>query len=524
MATYRLTNITLPLDAGENEIRMAAARCLKVPQSEIEVSVQKRAVDARKGVSFTYTLLATLNTRLKNLPNGVSEYTESEYELPTESDLFDRPVVVGMGPAGLFAALALANAGAKPIVIERGKDVDSRSRDVKTFWTGGDLNTDSNVQFGEGGAGTFSDGKLASGIKDKRCSFVLKEFVNCGAPDDILWQAHPHVGTDNLRQMVKTLREKIITLGGEVHFNAKLTDIKIKNGAVNSVVCQTADGEREYPTSNVILALGHSARDTFSLLFDKGIQMAQKPFAVGARIEHLREDIDRARYKKYADHPSLGAADYKLSTHLTSGRGVYTFCMCPGGTVVASSSEEETVVTNGMSEYARDAKNSNSAVLVGVDPTDFGSDHPLAGVEFQRRIERAAYKIGGYHAPAVRFGDFRLGLKSTSFGAVVPSYQPGTVFADLNDVLPRFVTDAMAEGISRMAQSLRGFDSPDAVLTAPETRSSSPVRISRDDTCQSISCRGLFPCGEGAGYAGGIMSAAVDGLRCAEAVLSRKDL
>ncbi len=524
MATYRLTNITLPLDAGENEIRMTAARKLGVSPDEIQVSVAKRAVDARKGVMFTYTLNVTVNDgRLKSLPKGVSEQSNYTYTLPTQSSLRERPVVVGMGPAGLFAALALSNAGANPIVLERGMDVDTRSEDVKKFWSGGDLNTESNVQFGEGGAGTFSDGKLASGIKDDRCRFVLEEFVRCGAPSDILWQAHPHVGTDNLRGMVKTLRKKIIDLGGNVYFGAKLTDIRMKNGEIHSIVFENKGEKQEIYTSKVILALGHSARDTFSMLLDRGVAMAQKPFAIGARIEHRREEIDLARYGKFANHKLLGSADYKLSIHLPSGRGVYTFCMCPGGMVVASSSEENHVVTNGMSEYARDAENSNSAVLVGIEPTDFGSSHPLAGVEFQRKIERGAYRIGKYYAPAVRFGDFRLGLKSTSFGTVKPSYKPGTVFANFSDVLPKFVTEAMAEGISRMAQSLRGFDASDAVLTGPETRSSSPVRILRDETCQSISCRGLYPCGEGAGYAGGIMSAAVDGIRCAEAVLNNKE-
>ena len=376
------------------------------------------------------------------------------------------------------------------------------------------------MQFGEGGAGTFSDGKLNSGIKDPRCRRVLEEMHRAGAPESILWQAKPHVGTDHLKAMVKNLREQIIALGGDVRFETRLTGLEIENGRVTGAVLEGPEGVSTLPTDAVILAVGHSARDTFEMLAKAGAAMSRKPFAIGARIEHRQDWINRAQYGPAAGHPALGAADYKLAVHLPGGRSVYTFCMCPGGQVVAAASEAGGVVVNGMSLYARDGENANSALLVNVLPEDFGGDDPLAGVRFQRRWERAAFEAGGgdYRAPAQRVGDFLARRPSDGPGGVTPSYRPGVKWGSLDGCLPGFVTEAMREALPLLDRKLKGFAHPDAVLTGVETRSSSPVRIERDENCVS-NIAGLYPCGEGAGYAGGIMSAAVDGIRCAEAVM-----
>lgn len=440
-----------------------------------------------------------------------------------------RPIVVGMGPAGLFAAWALAKSGAAPIVLERGEDVDARMASVNSFKEGGALNPESNVQFGEGGAGTFSDGKLTTNIKNPRCRDVLHIFAQAGAPEEILWEGKPHIGTDKLVNVVKTMREQIIAWGGEVRFGARFEGMEFEDGRIAAVrgSQRQEDGTREkfvLPASDVVLACGHSARDVFDRVRNAGLFMERKPFAVGVRIEHPQKLIDKAQYGNAAGHPALGAADYKMAVHLRNDRSVYTFCMCPGGYVVGAASETGSVVTNGMSEYARDGQNSNAALLVGITPEDFGSAHPLAGIAFQRKIERAAFEAGGgaYSAPCQRVGDLLENRVTTALnGSVQPTYRPGVVPGDLRAVLPDYICDSMAEGIRRMGRRLKGFDDPDALLTAPETRSSSPVRILRNETRECPTVRGLFPCGEGAGYAGGITSAAVDGLRCAEEILKQ---
>lgn len=512
------------------QLRGAAAKKLRLDPSKLKtVSLVKKSVDARKknDVKFIVTVDVQVagdeEKLLSRLRDGkIRKAPDRTYTMPRAGKLDHRPVVVGFGPAGMFAGLLLARAGLCPIIVERGGSVEERQKAVQTFWKERKLNTECNVQFGEGGAGTFSDGKLNTGTKDERIFFVLQTLAEHGAPEDILFDAKPHVGTDKLPQTVRAIREEIRSLGGEVRFNTKMTDILVRDGAVRGISLECGNARETLETNHVVLAIGHSARDTFEMLFEKScIPMEPKPFSVGARIEHRAEKIDRAQYGAFAGNSHLGAADYKLNVHLENGRGVYTFCMCPGGYVVGAASEENRVVTNGMSEYARDGANSNAALLVGITPEDFGSAHPLAGIAFQRKIESAAFEAGGgtYSAPCQRVGDFLERRCSVDFGEVCPTYEPGVVPGDLREVLPDFITDSMAAGIRKMGRYLTGFDAPDALLTAPETRSSSPVRILRGETRECLTVRGLFPCGEGAGYAGGITSAAVDGLRCAEEIL-----
>lgn len=527
----RISDLSMPLSYREEELRAAAAKRLGISTQDIlDLTLSRRSVDARKKdqVHFICTVDVCLNcpeepvlTRCQR--QKVTPRTPYYYTVPTSRSLDLRPVVVGGGPAGLFAALILAQAGKQPILLERGKDVDRRTEDVRHFWQTGELDPQSNVQFGEGGAGTFSDGKLNTGTKDSRARKVLEELAACGAPREILYAAKPHIGTDRLRPTVKNLRRRIIELGGEVRFESLVTDIKEKNGCVTGVCIQPGGAARyELETRDLILAIGHSARDTFTMLEEKRLPLEPKAFSVGARIEHLQQHIDRSRYGRFAGHPALGAADYKLAVHLANGRGVYTFCMCPGGSVVAAASEPGRLVTNGMSEFARDRKNANSALLVGITPADFPDDRPLSGMQLQRQLEEQAFRLGGggYAAPVQRVEDFLLDRPSLRFGEVLPSYQPSATLSNLTGCLPGIVVESMRMGIREMDKKLRGFAHPDALLTGVETRSSSPIRILRDPvTLQSIGMSGLYPCGEGAGYAGGIISAAVDGIRCAEALL-----
>ena len=525
----KITGLKLPLGFREGDLKRAAAKQLRLPESAIgQVRLCKKSVDARKkdNVHFVCAVEAAIQgdeNRLlsRRRDNAVQKAEPYRYQLPQAGKLPQRPVVVGFGPAGMFAALLLAQCGQEPIVLERGQAVEERERAVQRFWKERVLDSQSNVQFGEGGAGTFSDGKLTTGTGDGRIRKVLEELVAAGAPEEILYEAKPHIGTDKLPGVVRSIRQQVIALGGEVRFSTQVTGFRLKEGRLVGLTLRTPAGEEALECSQVILAIGHSARDTFQELHSLGLPMEAKAFSVGARIEHPASLIDRAQYGDFAGHPALGAADYKLSCHLENGRGVYTFCMCPGGTVTGAASEEGGVVTNGMSAWARDGRNSNAALLVGVTPADFGAEGPLAGVAFQREIERAAFRLAGgdYSAPAQRVADLLAGVPSKGFGGVLPTYEPGVVPGDIAQCLPSFVVDSMKAALPILGRRLQGFDSGDALLTAPETRSSSPVRILRDESCQSPLAQGLYPCGEGAGYAGGIVSAAVDGLRCAEAVL-----
>lgn len=524
----RITDIRLPFDHSPKALPAAILTRLGVSEHGlIRFTVASKSIDARRKNSIlaVYTIDAEVRDRAAVLPrlSGDTRIVQSpclQYKMPKVGKLpCHSPVVVGSGPCGLFAALILAQLGMKPVLIERGKKVGLRVKDVQCFWREGRLDRESNVQFGEGGAGTFSDGKLTTQIKDKsnRSRKVLEEFVKAGAPKEILYQAKPHIGTDNLVRIVKHLRQTILSLGGQVCFETKLTGINIENGSLAGVVVNNSE---TIETDTVVLAVGHSARDTFEMLSQLGIPIQAKPFSIGVRIEHPQSVIDTAQYGRFASHPQLGPADYKLVHHCDNGRSAYTFCMCPGGEVIASSSESGGVVTNGMSCYSRNRANANSALLVGIGPQDFGGMDPLAGIEFQRKWERKAFEVGGhnYSAPVQLVGDFLAGRPSRSLGSVRPSYTPGVTPCDLAECLPGFVSETLRAAIVQMDKKLNGFGMDDAVMTAVESRSSSPIRIIRDETFQSPAVEGLYPAGEGAGYAGGIISSAIDGIKIAEAI------
>lgn len=531
----RITEIKLPLEHQASDIVAAVIKKLGINAADlVEYTIFKRGVDARKAnaILLAYTLDVTVKGEAKVLAKlskdpHVKLAPDISYKFVAHAPetIKNRPVVVGLGPSGLFAALILAQSGFKPLVLERGKAVRERTKDTFDFWRKSKLNPESNVQFGEGGAGTFSDGKLYSQIKDPKHygRKVLNEFVEAGAPEEILYVSHPHIGTFRLVSMVEKMREKIIALGGEIRFNSRVDDIEVGPNAQGQNQVQAlilANGER-IEANHVILAVGHSARDTFEMIHKRGIFIEAKPFSIGFRIEHPQSLIDSSRHGPNAQHPILGAADYKLVHHASNGRSVYSFCMCPGGTVVASASEEGCVVTNGMSQYSRNERNANAGIVVGITPeVDFPGD-PLAGMELQRKWEHQAYLLGGstYQAPGQLIGDFLANQPSTQFGEVMPSYTPGVHLTNLDTALPEYAITAIREAIPQFAKQIKGFDLADGILTGVETRTSSPIRIKRnDDDLQSINTKGLYPTGEGAGYAGGILSAGVDGIRVAEAV------
>lgn len=520
-----IRNIRVSLDADFTDLKALVSSLLKVKLPVgATVKLYKRAVDARNKTDVFFNCAfvidsdnqAMLKKQLRRY--GAEDFTEPKY-IFKKADKKESCIVVGFGPAGMFAALSLAKAGLCPIVLERGYDVDTRKSDVEKYFLGGALNPNSNIQFGEGGAGTFSDGKLNTGIKDSRIRTVLSIFAEHGAGEHILYDSKPHIGTDKLINTVRLLRREIISLGGTVLFGHLVSRINIVGGAVKSVSVETKSGSKELECDHLIMATGHSARDTYEMLNGLEVVMEPKPFAIGTRIEHLQSDVNKSQYGSFAEHKSLGAADYRLSTHLANNRGVFTFCMCPGGEVVNASSESGGVAVNGMSNSLRNGVNANSAVLVGVSVDDYYRSDVLDGLRFQREIEVKAFDIGKGKPICQTLGSF-LKASENTVGRVKPTAKTGVVFDDIHRILPQFVTDALKEGILQFDKKLHGFADKEALLTAPETRSSSPVRIVRTQSGEA-SVKGLYPCGEGAGYAGGITSAAVDGLKIAEAIIER---
>ena len=521
----RLTELKLPLGHSDEALRAAIVKKLRIAASAlVDFRVVRRGQDARKkpNILYVYTIDAAIADEAAVLARlndpHVKPAPDTEYKFVARApEKFARPLVIGAGPCGLFAALILAQMGFAPIILERGKPVRERTKDTWALWRNNVLTPESNVQFGEGGAGTFSDGKLYSQVKDPRHlgRKVMTEFVKAGAPEEILTEAHPHIGTFRLVPMLESLRRTIEGLGGEYRFRCKVTDLLIRDGHIHGVTLE--DGE-EIAADHVVLAVGHSARDVFEMLHARGVAIEAKPFSIGFRIEHPQSLIDKARFG--ASRKELGAAEYRLVHHAANGRSVYSFCMCPGGTVVAAASEPGRVVTNGMSQYSRNERNANAGIVVGITPEDFPGASPLAGVELQRHWESQAFLAGGgtYAAPAQRVGDFLKGRASTALGSVVPSYRPGVTPTDLSSCLPDYAIAAIRESLTAFGKQIKGFDKDDAVLTGVETRTSSPVRVPRGEDFQSVNLRGLYPAGEGAGYAGGILSAGMDGIKVAEAV------
>ncbi len=524
----RLTDIQLPLDHPEGDLQAAILTRLDIPAAElIGYTIFRRGFDARKKSNIF--LIYTLDVEAKNEAALLHRHKANPRIKPTPDTTYqfvthapagstNRPVVIGTGPCGIFAGLILAQMGFRPIILERGKAVRERTKDTWDLWRKRELHPESNVQFGEGGAGTFSDGKLHSQIKDPKHygRKVLTEFVKAHAPEEILFVSKPHIGTFRLVKMVEAMRATMEDLGAEFRFQSKVTDLDIRDGKMRGVVLENGE---TIAADHVVLAVGHSARDTFQMLYDRGVYVEAKPFSIGFRAEHPQSLIDTCRYGKFAGHPILGAADYKLVHHASNGRSVYSFCMCPGGTVVAATSEPGRVVTNGMSQYSRNERNANSGIVVGITPADYPG-HPLAGIEFQRQWESRAFELGGgnYDAPGQLVGDFIANRPSREFGSVLPSYKPGVHLGDLNPSLPDYAIAAIREALPAFDKQIKGYAMHDAVLTGVETRTSSPISIKRNEYCQSINTVGLFPAGEGAGYAGGILSAAVDGIKVAEAV------
>ncbi|MGE5626883.1 MAG: NAD(P)/FAD-dependent oxidoreductase [Solirubrobacterales bacterium] len=526
--SIRVNNLVLSLEEDTSKLLDKAAEKLKISKEHIsKINILKQSIDARKkdNIRFNYSV-EVFSENEKKITSKLKDKDILLYSSDIEEDIVfgskklnSRPVVVGMGPAGMFCALELSKRGYRPIVIERGEAVEDRTETVENFWETGVLNPESNVQFGEGGAGTFSDGKLTTRIKDKRCDYVLKEFVRCGAPENIIYSGKPHIGTDILKIVVKNIREEIKKFGGEILFSHKLEDILINNNSIKSIIVNNT----EMPCEVLVLAIGHSSRDTYEMLYKRNIFMEPKPFAIGLRIEHSQKLININQFGKYADHPRLGAADYRLAhTCKSTGRGVYSFCMCPGGTVVSASSEENRLVTNGMSDYSRDKDNSNSAIVVTVNKEDFLNDSPLSGVEYQRHFESLAFKTGGggYIAPIQLAGDFINDKVSKKLGNIEPTYKPGYAFADLKKCLPEYVSTSLKEGLVEFDKKIKNFSDNNSILTGIETRTSAPVKLTRNEKLQSISLGGLYPTGEGAGFAGGIISAAVDGIKCAESIMT----
>jgi len=517
----RVSNIKIRKDLSEEDVYKYTIEKNRIHEQDIlDWQISKKSIDARKKDDVHYNY--SIDFKLKDENKYPKFKKVKEFEMPKiNSKNLDckKPIIVGCGPSGLFAALIMVQNGLKPIVIEQGDTALKRKEIVENFFKTGKLNPLSNVQFGEGGAGTFSDGKLTTGINSPFCTKVLQEFVNFGAPKQILYLSKPHVGTDNLINILQNMRKYIISKGGTFLFNTKVTDFEISNGKISDVTCQNGSDIKKIEATHVVLAIGHSARDTFEKLYEKGISMERKNFSVGVRIEHLQENINKAQYGNITKL-KLPPAEYKLAYHSKSGRSCYTFCMCPGGQVIASSSDKNSIVTNGMSNFARNGKNANSALLVNVVPEDFEGASPLAGFYFQKNLEESAFKLGGsnYFAPVQKVSDFIANKKSETLGNVKPSYLPGVTLSNLNDILPDFVSSTLKEGIEYFDTKLHGFADPDSILTGVETRSSSPVKILRNSEFVS-NISGLYPCGEGAGYAGGITSAAVDGIKCAIAVL-----